>query len=236
MATCIQIFGQSDYAAVHQLQKDLVNARANGTIDDVILLLEHAPVITVGRKRESMANVLASADTPVVTVERGGDVTWHGPGQLVAYPIIKLEGVRADLHLHLKSLEEAVISLLAGHRLKPVRDKRNTGVWLPTDGHDQPLKVCSVGIACRRWVSWHGLALNVAPDLTAFQAINPCGFQAAVMTRLADHLTPSPSVQALAAPLAEALCKSLDVPREGALKYADTPEEVYGLLKLEKSL
>ena len=236
MAICIQIFGLSDYAAVHQLQKDLVGARADGRIGDVILLLEHAPVITVGRKRHALSNVLSTPDTPVVTVERGGDVTWHGPGQLVAYPILQLEGARADLHLHLKSLEDAVITLLAGHRLKPVRDARNTGVWLPVDGEALPRKVCSVGIACRRWVSWHGLALNVSNDANAYRAINPCGFDATVMTRLADHLNPSPQVQALAAPLAQSLCKSLDVPREGALKYADSPDEVYGLLNLEKPL
>jgi len=136
--------------------------------------------------------VLAPDSIPVFDVERGGDVTWHGPGQLVAYPIVRLTGKRQDLRLHLRSLEEAVIGLLGDWGLAGQRDDRNTGVWLPVD-QGTPLKVCSIGIACRRWVTWHGLALNVTTDLTRFATIRPCGFDAGIMTRLADWLDPCPA-------------------------------------------
>jgi lipoyl(octanoyl) transferase len=230
MAVFVQILGQSDYADVHQVQQQLVAARAAGRGPDVVLLLEHRDVITIGRSRGAEAHVREAGDIPVVSVERGGDVTWHGPGQLVAYPIVKLEGRRADLHLHLHSLEDAVIGLLEDHGLAPTRDERNTGVWLPVDGEPRPRKVCSVGIACRRWVSWHGLALNVGTAVDAFTRIQPCGFDPEVMTRLADHLDWTPSVQALAAPLAAHLCRTLDIERQGAIRYADAPSDVLTLV------
>lgn len=231
MAVAIQILGLSDYAEVHALQRQLVTARAAGEVPDVLLLLEHAATITVGRKKAAQTNVLDAQDIPVVEVERGGDVTWHGPGQLVSYPIIQLEGVRADLHRHLHNLEDAVMGLLQDYGLKPTRDDRNTGVWLPRQGSD-PQKVCSIGIACRRWVTWHGLALNVTPAPQAFHAIHPCGFDASIMTRLAEHLNPPPSVQAMAAPLARHLSDSLEVPLEGSMRYCDSPEEVRQTLGL----
>jgi lipoate-protein ligase B len=227
----VHLLGHSDYGAVHDLQRRLLAARIDGQIPDVILLLEHASVITVGRARSATANVLDPGDIPVVSVERGGDVTWHGPGQLVAYPIVALEGKRADLHLHMRSLEQAVIDLLGEHRLKPLRDDRNTGVWLPQP-EGLPQKVCSVGIACRRWVTWHGLALNVVPELMGFHAIQPCGFDPDIVTRLGDHLNPPPSVQALAAPLAAHLCTSLELTRDGAIRYADSPEQIPALVGL----
>ena len=122
MARFVRLPGLQDYAAVHALQRDLVDLRARGEAPDVVLLLEHAETITVGRARGAEANVLDAGEVPVVAVERGGDVTWHGPGQLVAYPIVKLEGPRADLHLHLHSLEDAVIGLLADYGLPSGRD------------------------------------------------------------------------------------------------------------------
>ena len=212
MARFVRLPGLSDYTEVHALQRALVDAVHHGTAPDTVLLLEHAPVITVGRARGADANVLDAGGTPVVRVERGGDVTWHGPGQLVAYPIVALRGRRADLHLHLHSLEDAVIVVLAELGLAPTRDDRNTGVWLP-EADAPPRKVCSVGIACRRWVSWHGLALNVAPDLRdGFGRINPCGFDTSVMTSLDRHLSPPPELDGLVEPLAHALAAALDVP------------------------
>jgi len=222
MARVLILPGPCDYEAIHALQQRLVALRADDEIGDVILMLEHAPVITVGRKRDSERHVLAAGDIEVVHIERGGDVTWHGPGQLVAYPIVKLQGRRADLHLHLRSLEDAVIATLHGLGLNGQRDDRNTGVWLP-DGGGLPRKVCSIGIACRRWVSWHGLALNVSPDLTAFGRIEPCGMSAAVMTRVIDHAAAT-SVQALYAPLAIHLGQALDVPIEQIWRPKDSSE------------
>ncbi|MFT4624060.1 MAG: lipoyl(octanoyl) transferase [Myxococcota bacterium] len=214
MARFVWLRGRSDYAIVHALQRALVDARHHQQVPDTVLLLEHAPVITVGRARGAEANVVDAGDTPVVRVERGGDVTWHGPGQLVAYPIVALRGARADLHRHLHSLEDAVIGLLRDLGLDPGRDPRNTGVWLD-DRAGQRRKVCSVGIACRRWVSWHGLALNVAPDLRdGFGRINPCGFDTSVMTSLDEHMEAPLAVPALARPLAEHLASALEVPLE----------------------
>lgn len=231
MAVVVHLLGLSSYETVHALQTKLLEARIADRIPDVVLLLEHQSVITVGRSKGAMANVLTAGDVPVVAVERGGDVTWHGPGQLVAYPIVKLKDERQDLHLHLRSLEQSVIELLADHRLQATRDDRNTGVWLPEpDG--LPRKVCSVGIACRRWVTWHGLAVNVCPDLDGFNTINPCGFDTGIITRLCDHLSPPPSVQGLAAPLAAHLLRALELQREGTIRYADTPDEVPALLAL----
>lgn len=211
MSRFVRLPGLTDYREVHALQERLVAQRIAGEIDDTILLLEHAPVFTVGRARDAAQNILDPGNAPVVTVERGGDVTWHGPGQLVAYPIVDLRNRREDLHLHLHSLEEAVIDVLGANGLAAGRDERNTGVWLPSqDGAAK--KVCSIGIACRRWVTWHGLALNVAPDPTVWSRINPCGFEATVMTRLTDHLDPCPPLDAWVEPLAAALTARLEIP------------------------
>lgn len=224
MAHFLRLQGLSSYEQVHALQRELVDRRAAGTIGDIVLLLEHEPVITVGRKREAAQNVLFAQDTPVVEVERGGDVTWHGPGQLVAYPILKLEGRRADLHLHLRSLEKAVLALCADLGLAPCRDERNTGVWLPSPNGGLPKKVCSVGIACRKWVSWHGLALNVTVDLAVFQRIRPCGFGSEIMTRLNDHCGIDWSIEALSHPLARHLSAALEVPMEGPIQLLPSPD------------
>ena len=112
-------------------------------------------------------------------MERGGDVTWHGPGQLVAYPICKLEGEDRDLHRWLRTLEDVMIDTVSAVGLRGERDPRNTGVWVGGK------KVGSLGIACRRWVTWHGLALNVNPELAWFRRINPCGLESALLSSLA---------------------------------------------------
>lgn len=215
----IRLVGSSDYAEVHALQRALVRRLAAMEGQDTILMVEHAHVITVGRARGADHNVLEAAGLPVVPVERGGDVTWHGPGQLVAYPIVRLEGDRMDLHRHLRGLEQAVINVLADCGLSPARDDRNTGVWLPSAGGGLPRKVCSVGIACRKWVTWHGLALNIDPDPAVWARIRPCGFDASVMTRLADHLDPVPALDTLVVPLAQALADELGLPWSGALEH-----------------
>jgi lipoate-protein ligase B len=169
--------GRVAYADVHALQQRLVQGRADGTIpQDVVILCEHDPVYTVGRKRGATANVLAPGDVPVVEVERGGDVTFHGPGQLVCYPILLLEGAARDLHAHLHRLEQLMIDACADLGVTAGRDARNTGAW--AGGR----KIGSVGVACRRWVTWHGLALNVDTDLSYFERINPCGLEASLIT------------------------------------------------------
>ncbi|MCB9684256.1 MAG: lipoyl(octanoyl) transferase LipB [Alphaproteobacteria bacterium] len=202
--------GRTDYATVHELQRDLLARRVRGEVDDTIVVVEHPEVITVGRARGAEGSVLVPGDVPVVRVERGGDATWHGPGQLVAYPIVALEGRRRDLHAHLRHLEEAVIGVLGDLGLEGRRDPRNTGVWL-TDPDGEVRKVCSVGIACRSWVTWHGLALNVDPDPRAWERIRPCGFSPDVMTSLARVMARPPKVEELVGPLYEHLCRTLVV-------------------------
>ena len=215
----VALAGRWAYRSAHDLQRRLVLARAAGAIDDIVLLLEHAEVITVGRQRGARGNVVAAGNVPVVDVERGGDVTWHGPGQLVAYPIIQLAGPRRDLHRHLRNLEQSVIGVLADLGLTGVRDERNTGVWLPMEPSAR--KVCSIGIACKRWVTWHGLALNVDVEAGAFQRINPCGMSAADMTMLSAHLDPVPSMEALGVGLARHLAATLELPWDGRVRGVD---------------
>lgn len=212
--------GRRGYSEVHELQRSWVHARAEEEIGDRLLLVEHPPVITVGRGRDAGDDVL-EADVEVIEVERGGQSTLHAPGQLVAYPIVKLEGADRDLHLHLRRLEDAVIDILDLHGLRGQRDARNTGVWLPFE--PLPLKVCSVGIACRRWVTWHGLALNIDIDLARFGALRPCGFTADVMTRVADHLEPCPPVEDWVLPLADALARRLGRAWDGAVVDSSAP-------------
>jgi lipoyl(octanoyl) transferase len=205
----LTLSGSSPYAEVHRLQRALLQARIEGTLPNVILFVEHEAVFTLGRAREAKAHVHRTEGVPLYAVERGGDVTWHGPGQLVAYPIVALEGKRQDLHRHMHDLEQAVIDLLTHHDLSPTRDDRNTGVWLPTGMTEGPRKVCSIGIACRKWVTWHGLALNLNPSLEGFQNIDPCGLKTAEITRLADHIQPLPSLEKWIEPLAEALLQTM---------------------------
>ena len=174
--------GVLSYRDAYARQQVLVDAVHAGRARDTLLLVEHPHVYTLGRNREAAGNVLAAGEVEVVQVERGGDVTYHGPGQLVAYPIIQLAESERDLHAFMRRLEDAIIATLARAGLEAGRSDGNTGVW--REGR----KLASIGIACRRWVTWHGLALNVSTDLSYFQRINPCGFEASVMTTLAAEI------------------------------------------------
>jgi lipoyl(octanoyl) transferase len=173
-----------DYAAAWQLQLRLVEERTQDRIADTLLLCQHPDVITVGRRQRAQANIL-DPRFPVIEVERGGDATYHGPGQLVGYPILKLrpDGER-DLHRYLRVLEEALIDLCAELGVKALRKPGATGVWIGDADGEPTRKLASLGIAVRRWVSFHGFALNVSTELSRFSAINPCGFPAAIMTSL----------------------------------------------------
>jgi len=194
--------GTADYREVWHRQLALVEARQTGQGPDTLVLVEHPHVFTLGRRRDAQQNVLAPGDVPVIEIERGGDVTYHGPGQLVAYPILLLDGEERDLHKFLRNLEEAVIRTCARAGVSADREPGKTGVWTTT-----PLgrkKLCSMGIACRKWVTFHGLALNVTTDLSYFARINPCGFEASVMTSL-DKLVPGVDPASVKAALVEEL-------------------------------
>ena len=151
-----------------------------------LILVEHDPVYTLGRRKQSSNNLIDVGDVECIEVERGGDVTFHGPGQLVVYPILRLEKDWQDLHRVLRALEEAAILCCADFGLEAQRDERNTGAWI--DGR----KVCAIGIGCRKWVTWHGMALNVSTDLEYFKRINPCGMNASLVTSLEQELDAAP--------------------------------------------
>jgi lipoate-protein ligase B len=183
--------GRVGYAEAWAWQKRLLEARIRGEVPDTCLLVEHDPVYTVGRRRGARENVRAPGEVPVIEVERGGDVTFHGPGQIVVYPIVALEGEQRDLHRWLRRLEALVIEVLDDFGLEGARDARGTGAWV--GGR----KVASIGIACRRWVTWHGLALNVNMDLSWLTRINPCGMDAGVYTTMAALLGRDPGMSAV---------------------------------------
>lgn len=176
----VRRIGRTRYEDAHALQEELLLARIEGRIGDQLLLTEHEPVVTLGRG--SPPGDAAGVGVPVIEVERGGEATWHGPGQIVAYPILFLTESRRDLHRYLRDLEAVVIGVLADFGVRGVRVAGQTGVWIGER------KVCSLGVAVRRWVTWHGLALNVHTDLRAFANFRPCGLDPGVMTRLADHV------------------------------------------------
>ena len=184
--------GVRDFADVWKLQLELVGARQRDEIPDTLLLVEHPHVITAGRsaKRE---NLLDLGGTPLFEIERGGDVTYHGPGQLVGYPIFQLRAEERDLHRYLRNLEEAIIRTLARFELAGTRKDGWTGVWTA----DEQRKLASIGVAVKRWVTMHGFALNVSTDLARFAAINPCGLDAAVMGSLAGELGGAVSMPAV---------------------------------------
>ncbi|HEX2574559.1 MAG TPA: lipoyl(octanoyl) transferase LipB [Polyangia bacterium] len=177
----VRDLGRRDYEEVRTLQLDLVAERQAGAGMDTLLLVEHPHVVTLGRRSSARDNVLTD-EMPVIEIERGGDATYHGPGQLVGYPIVRLEDDERDLHAFLRALEEGLIRACGDLGLSAVRREGLTGVWLGDR------KVASIGIAVRRWVTFHGFALNVTTDLTRFRAINPCGLDASVMTSLSVSL------------------------------------------------
>jgi lipoate-protein ligase B len=171
-----------------RLMDALVAARAAGGTGDWLLYPDHEPVLTVGRgAREggvrADAAALARAGLELVEVPRGGDVTWHGPGQLVGYPIVALDRVGRDLHRWLRTLEDALIGALARFGLEGRRVAGRTGVWL-----SEREKIASIGVAVRRWVGYHGFALNVDDRLEHFGLIHPCGYRDIRMTSVARAL------------------------------------------------
>jgi lipoyl(octanoyl) transferase len=199
--------GEQPYRDVWSRQLALVEARQTGAICDTLVLVEHPHVFTLGRSRAALANVVAPGDVEVIDIERGGDVTYHGPGQLVAYPIVLLGDGERDLHRYLRNLEEAVIRTCARFGLVTDREPGKTGVWIGPP--DRRRKLCSIGIACRKWVTFHGLALNVTTDLAYFHRINPCGFESAVMTSMSEQLGTFPDSDVVRRALADELGQTL---------------------------
>ncbi len=182
--------GTREFGEVWALQKELVGKRQRDEIPDTLVLVEHPHVITLGRGTHK-ENVLAPGDMPLFEIERGGDVTYHGPGQLVGYPIFLLRQSERDLHLYLRNLEEALIRAVGRFGISGERKEGWTGVW--TAGGAR--KLASIGVAVKRWVTLHGFALNVSTDLARFAAINPCGLEAATMGSMESVLGRSISLE-----------------------------------------
>lgn len=176
----VRQLGRISYPDAHALSKALVAQRAAGQIGDTCLLLEHEHVFTRGRKTKGYGNILDAGDVPVLDVERGGDVTYHGPGQLVAYPIVMLPEGQRDAVKFIRRLESWVIGAMADLGVDDgARRQGFSGVWC------RGKKVASVGVAITaKWVTWHGIALNVCPDLSYFGRLNPCGLESQIMSSL----------------------------------------------------
>jgi lipoyl(octanoyl) transferase len=168
--------GTVDYADALALQDALVAARRDDLIGDTMLLLEHPHIFTLGRGADERYLLQAMPAVPVFRVSRGGQVTYHGPGQLVGYPIVKLEGRDRDVHLYLRRLEQTLIDALASLGIAAGRRAGLTGVWVGER------KIGSIGVGVRRWITLHGFALNVCTQLEYFDAMVPCGIAGCEMT------------------------------------------------------
>jgi lipoyl(octanoyl) transferase len=214
--------GRIDYREAHALQKRLVDQRASGEIGDRLLLLEHPAVLTLGRNsdpahiRATPAELGARA-IEVVEIERGGEVTYHGPGQLVAYPIVRLHERGLLLRPFVRALEAALVATCAAHGVRAARRDGHPGCWCDVDG-PEPRKIGALGLRVERGVSYHGIALNVSVDLSDFELIDPCGMPDVVSTSIArergddDMLPTTSSVEGAAWIFADALATAIEAP------------------------
>jgi len=188
MAECrVLNLGLVGFEKAYDLQKKLHKLRREGRIDDFLILLEHKPVVTIGRKggRDNILvseEFLQSKEIRVFEVDRGGDVTLHCPGQLVGYPILDLKFHGKNIHRYLRNLEEVIVRLLRFYGVESRRVEKDTGVWVGEK------KVASIGIGVRGWVTFHGFAININSDLSYFSFIRPCGFEGGTVTSLGEIL------------------------------------------------
>ncbi len=168
--------GVVDYDRALALQTAMLEARLDERIGDTLLMMEHPHVFTLGRGADERFIAGNPTGVPIRRVSRGGQVTYHGPGQLVGYPILKLEGSERDVTKYLRALEAAMIDALAEFGIEAGRREGMTGVWVGAR------KIASIGVGIRRWTTWHGFALNVSTDLSYFDSIVPCGIEGCRMT------------------------------------------------------
>jgi lipoyl(octanoyl) transferase len=180
-------WGRTEYAGAFERQKALMERRRNGQAPDTLIFTEHAPVYTIGLRKGAEQHLiwnkaqLEAQGISVIRSNRGGDITYHGPGQIVGYPIISLQK-RRDLHGYLRDLEKVVIGTLATFGLATARREGKTGIWL------EQRKICAIGVAVRSWVTYHGFAINVNPDLGHFSGIVPCGITDGTVTSMQKEL------------------------------------------------
>jgi len=227
--------GRISYREAWALQKALVDRRASGQVGDLLLLLEHDAVLTLGRQADDR-HVLASPrelrrrGIEVIRVERGGEVTYHGPGQLVAYPILRLADRGILVRPLVEALEGAMLETCAANGVAAMRRVGHPGAWIESDRGRPPRKIGALGLRVERGVSYHGIALNIDPDLRDFDLIDPCGMPGLVSTSIAEELGRSaepPSTEAVGAaaePFATAFAAALGAPLEwqpaGAIREA----------------
>ena len=193
--------GLVDYATALAWQQTLVAQRIAAEIPDALVLLEHPPVFTLGRGGDERY-LLDPGQVPVHRVGRGGEVTFHGPGQLVGYPILDLKQHGKDVHRYLRLIEDVVIAALAAWDIAATRRDGLTGVWVGTD------KIASIGIGVRRWVTLHGFALNVNTDLSYFSAIVPCGLPGVRMTSMQELLKEAIPLDTVQAAVAQSFART----------------------------
>jgi lipoyl(octanoyl) transferase len=167
----------ADYVFALQLQEHLVFLRQEEKILNTVLFLEHDPVITIGRKKPQLP---PQSTLPILETNRGGEATYHGPGQLIIYPIVLL--TKKDLHAYLRTLEKSLIQTLSFFDLHAHQKKNATGVWI------ENRKIASIGIAAKKWVTYHGISLNISNEMDSFFDFQPCGFDPQIMTRMKDWL------------------------------------------------
>lgn len=185
--------GLTSYRAAWELQRQVFGLRLSGKIPDVLLLNEHEHVYTLGRNADpdhllAGDGELKEGGIEVCRIDRGGDITYHGPGQLVVYPVIDLENFFTDIHRYMRLLEEAVILTLAEYKIPAGRIPGLTGVWIDWENKDNARKICALGVKTSRWVAMHGLAFNVNTDLSYFKHIVPCGIKDKDVTSLQREL------------------------------------------------
>ena len=166
----VQNIGRKSYKSVWDLQKEMQQQRINGNIEDTLILVEHDPVYTLG-KNANEDHLLQSRDesVDVFNIERGGDITFHGPGQLVVYPILDLSNYKKSVSWYMRTLEQVLIDTLIEFKITAQRNDGLTGVWVGDE------KIAALGVRISRWVTMHGFALNVNPDLSFYDGIIPCG-------------------------------------------------------------
>ena len=184
--------GVRSYKKVWDLQKELVKKRQNGQINDTLILVEHEPVYTLGKNADEN-HILQHTPRNVKTyqIERGGDVTFHGPGQLVGYPILDLHNYKKSINWYMRGLEQLIINTLAEFMVSAERKEGLTGVWVGDE------KIAALGVRVTRWITMHGFALNVTPDLTYYSGIIPCGIFEYGVTSMARILTDEVTVNSV---------------------------------------
>jgi lipoyl(octanoyl) transferase len=217
MSIAAKWLGRIGFEQALALQEEIVRRKIDGGAPDELLLLEHDPVYTIGRTPDqSSLRGTAQLPHPVVQINRGGQATYHGPGQLVGYPILDLKKRGQDLHRYLRALEEILIETLLGYGIRAQRRDGLTGVWIGEK------KIASIGVGVRHWISMHGFAINVCGDLAPFYKITPCGIPGVEMTSVEQECSRAVDVKTFAESVAEIFSERIDALLQNASTSQDS--------------